>query len=136
MTWSFAGLFEIDDRMRFQREILEKCNAPLPNISAARAQTDKETVFDYCVSYENKAWKMWEVPEWVPPKRLIFSQLLIPTQDSTRAEFIMSRNAALPVMRHKGRNEAYLKNTLLVGGSGTAKTSVCIMFSNTFNAAT
>jgi len=30
LAWAFAGLFEIDDRMRFHREILEKCNAPLP----------------------------------------------------------------------------------------------------------
>jgi dynein heavy chain len=133
MAWAFAGLFEVDDRMRFQREILEKCNAPLPQISAARAQTEKETLFDYCVSFETKSWKQWEVAEWVPPKRMVFSQLLIPTQDSTRAEFIMKMVGDLPVMRHKERNEAYLKNTLLVGGSGTAKTSVCIMFSNSFD---
>jgi len=133
MAWAFAGLFETDDRMRFSREILEKAGAPLPSISAARAQTEKETIFDYCVNYESKGWKQWEVAEWTPPKRLIFSQLLIPTSDSTRAEFIMSRNAGLPVVRHEGRHENYLKNTLLVGGSGTAKTSVCIMFSSTFD---
>ena len=59
LAWSFAGLFEIDDRQRFHREILEKCNAPLPQISAARAQTEKETVFDYMVDYETKTWKTW-----------------------------------------------------------------------------
>lgn len=37
LAWAFAGLFEVDDRQRFHREVLEKCNAPLPNISAARA---------------------------------------------------------------------------------------------------
>jgi len=64
LAWSFAGLFETDDRQKFHREVLEKCQAPLPAISAARAQTDKETVFDYCVNYETKSWKIWEVPEW------------------------------------------------------------------------
>jgi dynein heavy chain, axonemal len=73
------------------------------------------------------------VPEWSPPKRLIFSQLLIPTSDSTRAEYIMKMVSGLPVVRHEARYENYLKNTLIVGGSGTAKTSVCIMFSNKFD---
>ena len=132
LSWAMAGLFEVDDRCRFHREILEKCNAPLPQISAARAQTEKETIFDYCVNYEGQNWKQWEVPEWTAPKRLIFSQLLIPTSDSTRADFIMDRISKLDVVRHKGRGEYYLKNTLLVGGSGTAKTSVAIMFSTKF----
>ena len=134
MAWAFGGLFEVDDRARFHKEILEKSGAPLPPITAARAQTEKETVFDYCVSYETKSWKLWEVPEWTPPKRLVFSQLLIPTSDSQRAEYIMSKIADLPVVRHKGRHENGLRNTLLVGGSGTAKTSVCIMYANKFDA--
>jgi len=133
LAWSFAGLFEVDDRQRFHREILEKCGAPLPAISAARAQTEKETVFDYCVSYENKGWKPIDVPDWTAPKRLVFSQLLIPTSDSMRADYIMQRVSALPVEKHDGRHEQSLKNTLLVGGSGTAKTSVAIMFSNKFD---
>jgi len=73
-AWSFAGLFEVDDRQKFQREILEKvAGAPLPQISAQRAANEKETIFDYCVNYETKSWKYWEVPEWQAPKRLIFS---------------------------------------------------------------
>ena len=134
MAWAFGGLFEVDDRAKFHKEILEKSGAPLPPITAARAQTEKETVFDYCVSYETKSWKLWEVPEWTPPKRLVFSQLLIPTSDSQRAEYIMSKIGDLPVVRHKGRHENGLRNTLLVGGSGTAKTSVCIMYANKFDA--
>ncbi len=122
-----------EDRARFHKEILEKAGAPLPAISAARQQTDKETIFDYCVNYETKGWKLWEVPEWVPPKRLIFSQLLIPTGDSIRADYIMEKIANLPLIRHKGRHENGLKNTLLVGGSGTAKTSVAIIYSNKFD---
>jgi dynein heavy chain len=133
LAWAFGGLFETDDRCKFHREILEKCNAPLPQISAARAQTEKETIFDYCVNYETKSWKQWDVPEWQAPKRLQYSQLLIPTSDSIRAEFIMDRISQLPVTRHKGRLEYYLKNTLLVGGSGTAKTSVASMFSSKFD---
>jgi dynein heavy chain len=133
LAWAFAGLFEVDDRQRFHREILEKCGAPLPTISAARAQTEKETIFDYVVNFENKGWKAIEVPDWVAPRRLVFSQLLIPTSDSMRADFIMEKIAQLPVVKHKGRLENGLQNTLLVGGSGTAKTSVAIMFANKFD---
>lgn len=63
----------------------------------------------------------------------MFSQLLIPTSDSCRADYIMDRVAGLPVDRHIARHEYSLKNTLLVGGSGTAKTSVAIMFANKFD---
>jgi dynein heavy chain len=45
----------------------------------------------------------------------------------------MDKVAQLPVERHVGRHENYLKNTLLVGGSGTAKTSVAIMFASKFD---
>jgi len=45
----------------------------------------------------------------------------------------MSRIADLPVEKHKERKEYGLKNTLLVGGSGTAKTSVALMFTSRFD---
>ena len=45
----------------------------------------------------------------------------------------MSRIAELPVEKHKERKEYGLKNTLLVGGSGTAKTSVALMFTSRFD---
>jgi len=44
----------------------------------------------------------------------------------------MERVASLPDVRHKFRHENYLKNTLLVGGNGTAKTSVVLMYSMKF----
>lgn len=59
LTWAFGGLFETDDRQRFHREILEKANAPLPQISAHKANFDKETVFDYFIDPETKTWKLW-----------------------------------------------------------------------------
>jgi dynein heavy chain len=48
----------------------------------------------------------------------------------------MQMVSQLPVVRHEARYENYLKNTLIVGGSGTAKTSVAIMFSNKFDSST
>lgn len=63
----------------------------------------------------------------------MYSQLLIPTSDSTRAEYIIKKIASLPYEHSAQRKEWGLRHTLLVGGPGTAKTSVVIMYSATFD---
>jgi dynein heavy chain len=131
IAWGCGGLFETEDREKFQK-YLESKNAPLPPISASRS-VDKETIFDYFFDIPSKSWKIWEAEKWVPPKRIQFSQLLIPTSDSTRAEFIIDKIAGLPVMRSAKRMEPGLKNSLLVGGSGTAKTSTILMYTERFD---
>lgn len=88
---------------------------------------DHETAFEYYVDSATSEWKLWEPEKWTPPKRLFFSQLLIPTMDSTRAEYIIQKVAGLP------RSNISTKSVLLVGGPGTAKTSVVLMYSKKFN---
>ena len=95
---------------------------------------DGETVFDYWVNPETKAWELWAPEKWEPPKRLVFSQLLIPTSDSTRAEYIVSKIARLKETKSEKRKEWGMLNTLLVGGVGTAKTSTILMYANKFDA--
>lgn len=51
--------------------------------------TDKETIFDYYVNKETKEWNIWAAEAWTAPKKIAFSQLLIPTGESTRTEYIM-----------------------------------------------
>lgn len=70
---------------------------------------------------------MWAPESWTPPKRIQFSQLLIPTADSTRADYVISKMSGLPAMRSEKRKEIGIQNTLLVGGTGTCKTSVVLM---------
>lgn len=94
---------------------------------------DKETVFDYYLDDADKKWKLWEAEVWQPPKKIAFSQLLIPTGDSTRAEYIMDKIAHLPAMRDESRKEPGHLHTLLVGGPGTAKTSVVLMYVTKFD---
>jgi len=131
-TWAMAGLFEQEDREKFHK-FLESRNAPLPPISQQKMTVEKETIFDYYVDDGTKQWKLWEAEHWLPPKRIAFSQLLIPTGDSTRTEYIMGKIAQLPVTRHARREEPGHSNTLLVGGPGTAKTSVCLMYTSKFD---
>jgi len=132
LAWALGGLFETEDREKFHK-FLESKNAPLPAISPKNMSTDKETIYDYFVDETTKSWKIWEPESWVPPKRIQFSQLLIPTGDSTRAEYIIRKIANLPDMRHERRKEPGHKNALLVGGPGTAKTSSVMMYCNKFD---
>ena len=88
---------------------------------------DKETVFDYYINPDTKQWEVWAPETWVPPRRIVFSQLLIPTADSTRAEYIINKIASLKETRSEKRKEWGMLNTLLVGGVGTAKTSTILM---------
>ena len=125
-AWAIAGLYEASERQKFHKEVLERVNAALPNISAQRA-FEKETVFDYYINPKTRNWENWKPIEWEPPKRMVFSQLLIPTSDSTRAEYIIEKLRTLDEMRSESRKEVGLLNTLLIGGAGTAKTSIILM---------
>jgi hypothetical protein len=66
---------------------------------------EKETVFDWFVNPETKAWELWQPSSWTCPKKIVFSQLLIPTSDSTRAEYIMRNISNLDSVRQPDRNE-------------------------------
>jgi hypothetical protein len=74
-------------------------------LTLKRCQLTKKLSPTTDVDPNAKAWKLWEAEQWVPPKRLAFSQLLIPTIDSTRAEFIIKKIAGLPAMRSEKRKE-------------------------------
>lgn len=132
-AWSMGGLFEAEERQKFHKDFLEKVNAPLPHITAQRQTVDKETIFDYYVNPATKEWELWSAETWNPPKKIIFSQLLIPTSDSTRTEYIMDKISKLPLIRSDKRQEYSQTGTLLVGGAGTAKTSVVLMFASKFD---
>lgn len=88
LAWSCAGLMEQEQREAFHKW-LESRNAPLPAVQASKVALDKETLFDYSIEPKSRQWKLWEAEAWNPPKRIMFSQLLIPTADSTRAEAII-----------------------------------------------
>ena len=113
--------------MKIHKEVLEKINAPLPPISVQKQNFDKETIFDWYINPETRAWEMWQPETWNPPKKIVFSQLLIPTADSTRADYIITKMGSLPAMRSEKRKEPGMQHTLLVGGVGTCKTSVILM---------
>lgn len=132
LAWALGGLFETEEREKFHK-YLEGLGAPLPHISGQKMSVDKETVFDYYVKPDSKDWCLWEAEEWVKPSRLTFSQLLIPTSDSTRADYLIHKIANLGKVRSEARGEKGLRSSLIVGGTGTAKTSCALMYAAKFN---
>jgi len=132
LAWAIGGLFETEEREKFHK-YLEQLGAPLPQISGQKFNVDKETVYDYYIKEETRDWCLWEADHWNPPKKFEFSQLLIPTSDSTRSEYIIKKIADLPEIRSEIRKERGVKSSLIVGGTGTAKTSCALMYSNKFD---
>jgi dynein heavy chain len=118
ITWIVGGMFEPEDRAKFH-EYLSRLSAPMPSVDAG------ETIFEYWFNPATKNWARWTADEWKKaPGKMTFASLLIPTMDSTRAEYIISTVQRLPM----DSSFKYRKQVLLVGGSGTAKTSTALMY--------
>lgn len=138
LCWSVAGLCEQEDREKFHK-FLETRGAPLPAIPKQQVSSAKETIYDFFLADGDGTqveWASWKPEDWTAPKKMVFSQLLIPTSDSTRAEYIIKKISELPDIRNEQRGEGGMRNTLLIGSPGTAKTSVIIMYSSKFDLST
>lgn len=118
LCWTIGGLLEPEDRIKFDTYLrsIDDSNMPQDLIEG-------ESIFEYYVDEESLIWQHWRAPAWTYPTgdRLNFSNLLVPTMDSTRSMYIIEN-------LHKQR-----KNVLLVGGPGTAKTTCALMFLQTLN---
>eukprot|EP01033_Poteriospumella_lacustris_P002475 gene2475-1807_t len=120
LCWSVGGLLETDARIKFdaflrtldKTGIMPKCNPG-------------ETIYEYFVSGDSGQWQLWKPPVWKYPvgqEKLDFSNLLVPTMDSTRAIY----NCTYMHRRKKA--------ICMTGGEGTAKTSTALMFFRTLDA--
>ena len=121
LGWAVGGLLEPQDRKKFDSYLRELAGeAQMPTL-----EKDDDTIFEFFVDPDNKfGWSRWLPPKWEYPKEqdpLDFSNLLVPTIDSTRSL------ALLDAMHRKGYP------VLMVGGPGTAKTSNALMFCNDFD---
>jgi len=114
LIWGIAGLLDSNDRVKLDAWLRGVDNTFMPVCGP------KETIYEYFLD-ESCEFKLWKPEKWTYPKteHLDFSNLLVPTMDSTRAIFLIST-------LHKQR-----KQPLLVGEPGTAKTSTVLMFFDT-----
>lgn len=119
LAWSVGGLLENEGRIKFDAWLRQqdKGGSAMPKCGAG------ETIFEYFVSETTGEWTLWKPPKWIYPnvEKLDFSNLLVPTMDSTRAQYNCFHV-------HKQR-----KSVCMVGGEGTAKTSTALMFFASLN---
>lgn len=122
LCWSLGALLEQEDRVKFHHWLAARdTNNLLPTL-----ENVEDTVYEYYVNLKSLHWEKWRPPIWTHPlsfspgdSKLDFSNLLIPTMDSTRANYLMQQ-------LHKQR-----KSILVIGAEGTAKTSTNLMFLKT-----
>jgi dynein heavy chain len=112
-VWTIGGLLEPEGRDKLDEYVRDLCTTD--NVPEAGEHV---TLYEYFIDPESCEWSLWRPPVWNYPntKKLDFSNLLVPTMDSTRAQFIIN---TLQKANH---------NVLLLGGSGTAKTSTAYMY--------
>ena len=116
LAWSIGGLIDQSNRRAFH-EYLASLGAPLPQV------TEGETLYEYGFDTNVKNWVKWQPVQWAGKATGSFASLLIPTLDSTRAEYLISR-----IFTIKNNDEFNSKQVLIVGAPGTAKTSTILMY--------
>jgi len=114
LCWSVGALLEAEDRMKFDTWLRKRDDTKsiMPKVQ------EGETIYEYYVNSTTGEWEQWKPPQWTYPEgeKLDFSNLLVPTMDSTRAQHVIKT-----IHRQKGP-------VLVVGAEGTAKTSTQLMF--------
>jgi len=116
--WTLGSMLEPEDRVRFDAYLRKASPDAMPKVSSG------ETIYEWMIDDKSVEWTRWRPPVWVYPnqEKLDFSNLLVPSMDSTRALYLLDN-------LHE-----FKKPVLLLGGPGTAKTSTALMFFRTFDA--
>ena len=121
-TWALGGLLTAEDRPKFSAKV--RSLAPAGDMMPPKGE--EHTLFDYFVDDETAEWALWasRVPAWVYPagvERPKYASLVIPTVDSVRYEHLLTMCASVGAA------------TLLVGGPGTAKTTIVAQYMGKLN---
>ena len=114
LAWSIGGLLDVHDRKAFDK-FLRTISKSMPEVPAG----SDDTIFEYQVCCNDDGSTTWRPWEDSVPKRAIsqdvgsqYSQVVVPTADTIRYEYLLS-------LVHAAAGAS-----LLVGGPGTAKTTI------------
>ncbi|CAG9462434.1 unnamed protein product [Pedinophyceae sp. YPF-701] len=115
LCWAVGGVVDLKGRSLVDAE-LRKHTKNMPEL-----EDEEDTIFEYMVDPESTNWAHWkgQVHQWQYPKGVEkpeFASLVIPTLDSARLEHLIRMCTSVN------------KPVLLVGGAGTAKTTVINSF--------
>lgn len=127
LLWSLGSLLELQDRKKFSAFIVHlghlcPMQPDVPDFSQNGKHEDV-SLYEYFVHPQTHEWSLWIPPEYAfDAERFDFATALIPTVDSVRAEFLL-----------RTLQEVCERPVLIVGSSGTAKTSIILQYTNQFN---
>ncbi|XP_058981464.1 dynein axonemal heavy chain 10-like [Musca domestica] len=91
--------------------------------SGGQLPTSKATLYEYFYCRENNCWMAWEwvVPPYKHDPQMKFSEILVPTVDSTRTVRVLALNSDIK------------RPVLLVGEAGTSKTAIISQYLRSLN---
>ena len=118
LTWGIAGLLEAEDRAKWDQWLKE---GPAKSDNCPREMAEGETIFEYSINMETMEWERWAPAAFKAPRGDVedWSSVLVPTMETCRSTALL-----------KYMQEMH-SPVLLVGGSGTAKTSNALTFFET-----
>lgn len=123
LSWAVGGVLCQEDRCRYDHLLRGLASTFMPEVIDGA-----DTIFDYGIDENLGTWIPWhqKVPAWTPPhdrqaKRPAASSMMIPTVDSVRYDWILS------TVRAAGGA------SLLVGATGTAKTTIVQQYLSHFD---
>lgn len=117
MCWSLGSLLEAEDRFKFSAYLGNLCEGNLPSYG------EEQCLYEFFVDEETYEWSPWTAPEYeYDHDTFNFATALIPTMDSMRAEYLLNK-----------LTQICNRPVLIVGSSGTAKTSIVLQYTNAFN---
>ena len=122
IIWGVGGVFEPAERNQIQ-EWMKDRNLDIPR------PKENESIFEYYLdmSKDNTQWEKILATKWDPPKKIEYSQILMPTVDAARADHLIR------LIAYQDYSSISRRSSLVIGGPGTAKTSSVLMYASTFD---
>ena len=134
LTWSLGGALVQTARVEFDRFFKKLSGLPLADrgdsVGMGQLPNGLPTLHDYLLDLDERTWKPWSsaVSAYEPPPDGKFSSIIVPTADTVRSTWLVHS-----IMSLQGQDS---NCALLVGDSGTAKTTVIAKYLLTRDAAT
>ena len=115
VAWTLGGMLETPSRKILDAHLRTIDETVMPVCD------EGDTIYECRVSEQTCEWEKWTPPVWTYPQleedqHLDFSNLLVPTMDTTRSLYIIETMTKQCL------------DVLMVGGPGTAKTSTGLLY--------
>jgi len=126
MSWALGGLLEMERKDQFQKSLIDKMGS-IKQTLPHKVIYEKDSLFDYYLEKEGSGvtWKPLVVTKIEVPTQLNYSELFVPTLDTVRAEYLIDQVSAVNTSNDIGQ-----RSVLIVGSTGTAKTSALLVYAN------